>query len=143
MTAYPTALPTPGAVASCRICEAYPVIDVAVRAHQGLLLMMRFHKLDGPFCRSCGTAIMRALTTRTLWQGWWSPLSLLVFAPVALAWNLIALRRFSSLPEPVPMPGRQPLAQGTPVHRRPLAYVALIPFAWAVWITALILTHAT
>ncbi|MET9762180.1 hypothetical protein ABZ016_24500 [Streptomyces sp. NPDC006372] len=38
------------------------------------------------------------MTTRTLWQGWWSPLSLIVGAPLALLQNFLAYRRLRQLP---------------------------------------------
>lgn len=132
----------PPAVPGCRLCGAQHVENIAVRAHQGFLLFMRFHRFDGPFCRSCGRAMVREMTSKTLWQGWWSPFSLVAFTPFTLLWNLVAHLKFSKLPQSVPAPGRQSLPEGTPVLRRPLAYVALIPAAWAVWVITGIITHA-
>jgi hypothetical protein len=101
---------------------------------------MRFEKLDGPFCRTCGRAVVRQMTSRTLALGWWSPLSLVAVYPFTLVWNLIAHRKISRLPASMPTPGRRSLPEGEPVHRRPVAYVALLPAAWAVWaITGLIM----
>ncbi|MEU8684643.1 hypothetical protein [Streptomyces sp. NPDC048611] len=128
---YPAAqVPAPG----CRGCGSPAAENFSVRAHKGLLVVMHFHKLDGPFCRSCGRSVVRQMTTRTLCLGWWSPLSLVAFTPFTLLWNLIAHLKFSKLPQSVPAPGRQPMDEGAPVLRRPLAYVALIPLAWALWV---------
>ena len=116
------------AVPTCRICGAQPAATVSVRAHQGLLLMMRFRKFDGPFCRPCGIAVVRALTTKTLWQGWWSPFSLVFINAFTLVWNLVASRKLAALAPPGPTaPGATRIREGKPVHQRPMAYVAIRP----------------
>ncbi|WP_411133728.1 hypothetical protein [Streptomyces sp. C10] len=43
-------------------------MNFSVRAHQGLLIMMRFHELDGPFCRSCGRSVVRQIESRWTWN---------------------------------------------------------------------------
>ncbi|MFF3460720.1 hypothetical protein ACFYXH_41965 [Streptomyces sp. NPDC002730] len=96
-----------------------------IRAHQAFVFYMRFQKVDGPYCRPCGRAINRALTTKTLAQGWWSPLSLIIFAPFALISNLIAHLIINRLPRPATGPHGGRLDEGNPVVLRPLAYVAL------------------
>ncbi|MGW1894172.1 hypothetical protein ACWCP6_28580 [Streptomyces sp. NPDC002004] len=75
------------------------------------------------------------MTTKTLWQGWWSPISLIAFTPFTLLANLRAYRKFTRLPHPVPRSGT-PLAEVRPVHERPLAYVAALPALWALWYIA-------
>ncbi|MGW0395522.1 hypothetical protein ACWDYJ_32535 [Streptomyces sp. NPDC003042] len=125
---YPSA-PAPG----CRNCGAAHAADFSVRAHVGLVLAMRFHNVKGPFCHQCGRAMVRAMTTKTLVQGWWSPFSLVLFTPFTLLWNLIAFLKFNKLPPSAPAPGRLPLDEGPPVLSRPFAYVALLPLIWAVW----------
>ncbi|MFF1922007.1 hypothetical protein ACFVW8_15720 [Streptomyces sp. NPDC058221] len=95
--------------------------------------MMQFEKVDGPFCRTCGRAVVRQMTARTLALGWWSPFSLVGVTPFTLVWNLVAHRKFSKLPASTPAPGRQARPEGAPLYRRPWSYVALIPLAWAVW----------
>ena len=127
------------ATVGCRICGAGPVAPVRVRSHQGLLVLMRWQTLDGPFCATCGTALVREMTTRTLWQGWWGPLSLLAGTPVTLLSNLSAYRQLKRLPTPTPTPGRPQAVMGKPVFERPLAYVALIPLVWTVWLLSSLL----
>ncbi|GAA0933497.1 DUF6508 domain-containing protein [Streptomyces thermoalcalitolerans] len=114
----------------CRYCGAAPAADVAFRAHRGLLFVLGFRRTDGPVCRVCGVAVHRALTTHTLCWGWWSPLSLFLFGPLTLVRNLLAVRRLKRLPEPGPGTLGERLDPGRPVHRRPRAYVALIPLSW-------------
>jgi hypothetical protein len=46
--------------------------------------------------------VYKKLTTETLWQGWWSPLSLVLFTPVTLLWNVIASARVKKLQAPAP-----------------------------------------
>lgn len=130
---YPYAqAPAPG----CRNCGAPEAVNFAVRAHVGVLIVMRFHRVDGPFCRQCGRALVRIMTTKTLCQGWWSPFSLVLFTPFTLIWNLIASIKFGKLRPSAPAPGRQQLEEGPPVHARPLAYVAIVPLLWATWVMA-------
>lgn len=131
--------PAPG----CRNCGAPEAANFAVRAHVGVLIMMRFHTLNGPFCRRCGRSLVRTMTTKTLCQGWWSPFSLVIFTPFTLLWNLIASIKFGKLPEPTPAPGRQPLEEGPPVHARPLAYVAIVPLLWFTWVAVNIYLDAS
>ncbi|MER6841619.1 hypothetical protein [Streptomyces platensis] len=71
----------------CRLCGARPAVQATVRGHQGLFLLMRFLSRSGMFCRSCGLATYREMSARTLWQGWWSPLSVAI-TPVTLLMNL-------------------------------------------------------
>ncbi|MET7605899.1 hypothetical protein ABZS96_25970 [Streptomyces avermitilis] len=129
--------PPPAPPIGCRVCGAHPVAPVTVRAHQGLLLAMRWQRIDGPLCSLCGIALVRQLTTKTLWQGWWGPMSLVAGAPYALLSNLAAYRQIRRLEPPLPAPGRPQANPGKPVLKRPLAYVALIPLCWAIWV----LTH--
>lgn len=133
----------PSSPLGCRVCGALPVMTFPIRAHQAFIFFMRFQKVDGPFCRPCGRAINRALTTKTLAQGWWSPLSLIIFTPLTLLWNLIAHRKINRLPRPSTAPQGTPLDEGNPMVRRPLAYVALAPAVWAVWALSTLITHST
>ncbi|WP_199812591.1 hypothetical protein [Streptomyces sp. NRRL S-337] len=107
---------------------------MTVRGHQGILIMMRFLSLKGPFCRNCGTAVLREMTGKTLWQGWWSPFSLVAFTPFTLISNLTVRAKLNKLPPPVPgQPGQQ-LDPGVPLRRRPAALGALIPLAWVLFL---------
>ncbi|MFI6491506.1 hypothetical protein [Streptomyces sp. NPDC050564] len=128
--AYAAAPPplTPG----CRICASQPAGDMTIRQHTGLLVAMRFSKMEGPFCRSCATAIHREMTAKTLAGGWWSPVSLVLFTPLTLLWNLFVRTKIRKLPHPTtPSPTGVAMDQGKPVFQRPLAYVFLIlPLLW-------------
>ena len=125
----------------CHVCQAQPVAHTEIRSHTGLLLRGRTRSVAEPLCRQCGIALVRTMTTRTLWQGWWGVLSLLFHTPVALAENAAAYRQFRKLPVSVPPPGRTSLAVGKPVLRRPQAYVALIPVVWAAALIAHLVTR--
>ncbi|MEU8777998.1 hypothetical protein [Streptomyces sp. NPDC048606] len=127
----------------CVACGSPHTVDMSVRAHVGVLIMMRFLHRKGPFCRTCGRAMVRAMTTKTLCQGWWSPVSLVIFTPFTLIWNLIAAIRFSKLPPSEPAPGRRTLDEGPPVHSRPFAYVAIVPLLWAVWVVSNIIADVS
>ncbi|MGW4688919.1 hypothetical protein ACWEPM_29045 [Streptomyces sp. NPDC004244] len=126
----------------CRACGGRAAANHKVRAHVGVLVLMRFEHLDGPFCRACGIAVVRQMTTRALCLGWWGPLSLVLFNPFTLVWNLFVYLKYSKLPPSTPAPGRTHLDTGPQVLRRPLAYVALIPLAWALWVISQIIVHS-
>jgi hypothetical protein len=119
---------------TCRVCAAYPAVDVTIRSHQGMFLLMRFHKWEGPFCRTCGTALFRAAITKTLWQGWWGPLSAVIFNPFTIIKNLVVRRKINKLHEPgYDQHGTRP-DPGKPVLQRPAAYVALLPVLWVLFV---------
>jgi hypothetical protein len=112
---------------TCRFCGGYPAADATVRGHQGLLVLMRFLKLDGPFCRFCGIASVRQMTSRSLWQGWWG-LGSSIINPITLLMNIGPMRKFKKLPEPSQGPGR-PMEPGKPLFQRPAILGLLIPVA--------------
>ncbi|HET9380113.1 MAG TPA: DUF6508 domain-containing protein [Streptomyces sp.] len=122
--------PPPASVPVCRFCAGSPAAHAAFRAHQALLVVMRFRRTAGPMCHTCGLAVYRTLTTYTLWQGWWSPFSLFLFAPYALVRNVLAARHVRKLAAPGPSASGSRYDPGVPVRRRPLAYVALVPVLW-------------
>ncbi|MET9803071.1 hypothetical protein [Streptomyces sp. NPDC006368] len=110
-----------------------------VRGHQGIVVLMRFPSLRGPFCRGCGLATVRGMSARTLWQGWWSPLSI-VITPITLLLNLGPWRAFRELAAPA-AGFRPPLAPGKPLTRRPEAMLFLVPMVlMAVVIPVLLVT---
>jgi len=83
-----------------------------------------------PLCRTCGISLFRTVQVATLWQGWWSVTSFFFLAWFTLISNLVARRKLLRLPEPV-QPSRQ-TPQVRPVHHHPLAYIAILPIAWAI-----------
>ncbi|MER5216888.1 DUF6508 domain-containing protein [Streptomyces sp. NPDC002838] len=117
----------------CKFCGGSPAADVTFRAHRGLIIFFGFKRMDGPMCMTCGLAVHRALTTHTLCVGWWSPFSLFVFAPLTLVRNLLAVRKVKQLAAPGPGMLGPRYDPGVPIHRRPRAYVALIPVLWVLF----------
>ncbi|MFI9720430.1 hypothetical protein ACIHFE_12335 [Streptomyces sp. NPDC052396] len=112
----------------CEICGGYPATRATVRGHQGLLILMRFRRRTGVFCRTCGTAIHRQLTTQTLWQGWWGPASAFI-TPVTVLCNVLGPRaRFRRLAPPTGN-WRPPLDPGKRVLLRPAALAFVVPGA--------------
>ncbi|WP_285544578.1 LppU/SCO3897 family protein [Streptomyces lavendulae] len=133
------AVPPQQAGGGCRVCGCLPAAPATVRGHQGLLVVMRFLSLPGPFCRDCGTATYRRMSSDTLWQGWWGPLSLFI-TPFTLLLNLGPRAAFRRLGEPA---GgfRPPLDPGKPLWRRPPALLVLVPVLLVVLgIPALVVT---
>ncbi|MEU1519541.1 hypothetical protein ABZ490_46770 [Streptomyces sp. NPDC005811] len=121
--------PTP----TCMFCAGAPAVHVTFRAHRGILVLMTFGKQTGTMCATCGVAVYRELTTRTLWQGWWSPFSLFLFAPFTVLHNLVVARKVRKLSPPAPGQHGPQVDPGVPVHRRPLAYVAFVPVLWVLF----------
>nr|WP_141726338.1 hypothetical protein [Actinacidiphila rubida] len=98
-----------------------------MRGHQGFLVMMRFLKLPGNFCRTCGIATHRDMTTKTLYQGWWGIGSFIV-TPITVVMNLITRGKFTKLPVPSGSV-RPPRDPGKPIFLRAGALGAAIPLA--------------
>ncbi|MCL7493275.1 MULTISPECIES: hypothetical protein [Streptomyces] len=118
------------AAPGCRLCGAQPAVQATVRGHQGLLFLMRFLSRRGMFCRSCGLATYREMSAKTLWQGWWSPLSVAI-TPLTLLMNLGPRSRFRKLAAPVGGFGPS-LDPGKSLLRRPEALLFLVPMALVV-----------
>ncbi|NEA32545.1 toxin-antitoxin system, toxin component [Streptomyces sp. SID13031] len=121
----------------CRFCGGVPAVEATVRGHQGFIVLMRFLKLQGPFCKTCGTAATRDLTAKSMWQGWWGIASLII-NPITMFLNLGTYSKFKNLPEPAPgAPGR-PMDPGKPLFKRPVALGLLLPIV----VIALLVTLA-
>ncbi|MBB5978194.1 LppU/SCO3897 family protein [Kribbella solani] len=112
----------------CRFCGGFPAVDATVRGHQGLIIIMRFLKLQGPFCRTCGMASVRDMTTKSLWQGWWG-IGSSIINPITMLMNIGPMQKFKSLPEPQPGPGR-PMDPGKPLVQRPAMLMLLLPIVF-------------
>ncbi|MEV7214622.1 hypothetical protein AB0O31_16215 [Kitasatospora cineracea] len=105
-------------------------MNATVRGHQGFLVMMRFLRLHGPFCRDCGTATVRRMTANSLWQGWWGIASMAI-NPFTMLLNLLAWLEIRRLPAPVPGAPGTPMPTGRPLYRRPQILGLLLPLAVA------------
>ena len=112
---------------TCRFCGGFPAVDATVRGHQGMLIVMRWLKMTGPFCKTCGTATVRDMTAKTMVQGWWGIGSAIV-TPFVLLSNIAPAQKFKQLPEPQLGPGR-PMDPGKPLFKRPHIFMLLIPIA--------------
>ncbi|MEU2232008.1 hypothetical protein ACH4A8_01140 [Streptomyces vietnamensis] len=123
----PTPAPAP-APQGCEVCGAQPAAAATVRAHQGMIVIMRTVTRRGVYCRTCGLAVYRKMTSDTLVTGWWGMLSLFVTPFVVLGNVLGARAAFRRLPEPHGA-WRPPLDPGRRVLRRAPAMLVLTPFA--------------
>lgn len=111
---------------SCRFCGSVPAVEATFRGHQGFLVIMRFLKLRGPFCRSCGIAVHRKMTADSAWQGWWGIASMLI-NPITMLANLPNRAKVNKLGMPVPGAPGQPMDPGKPLFRRAAALGLLVP----------------
>lgn len=115
----------------CRFCGLSPAAVGTFRTQVGFVVGFSIRPTYGPFCRTCGTALFRNLTTDALQKGWWSGLSLVIVNWCVLAANLWNFRQVKRLPKGPTLPW-PPLSPGKPIHKRPAAYIAIVPILWAV-----------
>ncbi len=111
----------------CRLCGCVPAADVTFRGHRGMLVLMQFLHMRGPFCRDCGLATFRDMTAKTLIQGWYGYASS-VITPITVLINLARRGKVASLPPPRPPaqgPHRRPLDPGPALFARPIAVLGL------------------
>lgn len=111
---------------SCRICHRAPAANVTFHGHEGLIVLMRFSRVDGPFCRQCGLAAYRDISAHTLLRGWWGIASLFITAGV-LVMNTVNRARIAALPEPERPANDHTLDPGKPLLDRSAAYGLLVP----------------
>jgi hypothetical protein len=137
--------PYASAEIECRMCRSVPAARAKFRGHQGMIIIMRFLSLDGPFCRDCGLSTYRSMTARTLVQGWWGYASFII-TPLTVLWNFIPRSKVASLPPPRPAAHGQshrPLDPGSPLLLRPMALIGLaIPAALIVLVLLLIIANS-
>ena len=127
---YPAPAPLPGYSGypglSCRFCGSVPAEQATFRGHQGFFVIMRFLKLEGPFCRSCGIATHRRMTAKSLWQGWWGVASL-VINPITMLLNVPQRAKINKLAPPRPDAASHPADPGRPVFLRAAILGLLVP----------------
>jgi hypothetical protein len=114
-------------VVACRMCGSVPAAPVTFRGHQGFVVVMRFLSQPGPFCRDCGMATFRAMTARTLVQGWYGWASLII-TPITVLINLVKRGQVAHLAAPQPNPygpSRPPMNPGPRLLQRPMAVIGL------------------
>ncbi|WP_330458486.1 hypothetical protein OIB37_17215 [Streptomyces sp. NBC_00820] len=111
---------------ACEACGAGPAAPVKLRGHQGFLVIMRFLRRQGVFCRTCALSLFRKMQADTMLQGWWGPMSALI-TPITLLINLGALSGIRRIPEPVAPGWRPPLDPGRPIFKRAAGLVGLVP----------------
>jgi len=90
---------------------------------------MSFLHMKGPFCRDCGLAMFRQMTSNTLAFGWWGWLSFFI-TPVVVLINLVRRGKVASLAAPQRVPGivpqiPAPLNPGKPVLGRVRSWVGV------------------
>jgi len=65
-----------------------------------MFYLQRFVRIEPTLCRECGTCTVVRYTARTLVQGWWGLISLLIANPFTIVMNLVALVQARRLPPP-------------------------------------------
>jgi hypothetical protein len=130
-TSTPGPAPAQAAVAGqplrCRLCGSVPAANMTIHEHNGRVVWMVHKTVKGPFCRDCGTALLRQRQNSTLFQGWFGIFSFFI-TPITLLLNLGAWQKVRSLAAPHRDPATEsplpaPLNPGKPLIRRPGPYV--------------------
>lgn len=85
---------------TCESCGRAPARRLIIRRHVGMLYLQRFVRIEPTLCRECGTRTIIRYTGRTLVQGWWGFISLLIANPFTIIMNLVALVQARRLPRP-------------------------------------------
>src|SRR2546422_1992440 len=111
----------------CKLCGSTPAANATIHEHNGRLVWMVHKTNRGPFCRDCGTALLRHHQNNTLFQGWFGIFSFFI-TPIALLLNLNAWRKIRALGTPQRDPNVEskipaPLTPGKPLRSRPGPYV--------------------
>lgn len=116
----------------CMFCGGHPAAHVALLSVASLAIFHVVSNDTGWMCRSCGLALYRRHTNRSLLQGWWGVG--LVSVPVLLLVNRVRMRPVLRLNPPQPTPGVAalvpvPLDIGPAVRTRPGGIVGLAVLA--------------
>src|ERR1700726_880726 len=111
----------------CKLCGSPPAANMTIHEHNGRILWMVHRTNKGPFCRDCGTALLRHHQNNTLFQGWFGIFSFFI-TPITLLLNLNAWRKVKALGPPTRDPNVEskipaPLSPGKPLLSRPGPYV--------------------
>jgi hypothetical protein len=85
---------------ACESCGRAPARRLVIRRHVGMLYLQKFVKIEPTLCRECGTRTVMRYTRRTLVQGWWGLISLVIANPFTIVMNLVALVQARRLPPP-------------------------------------------
>jgi hypothetical protein len=125
----------------CRFCSNVPTVKTKFRGHRGMIVVMQFLHVDGPFCRDCGMATFRDMTSKTLIQGWYGYASF-VITPFVVLWNLVNRAKVARLAPPQPSPyggAQRPMDPGKRLLARPASIIGLcVPFVLIGVLVALI-----
>ncbi|MFJ9691578.1 hypothetical protein [Kitasatospora sp. NPDC101183] len=124
---HPTPAPADGEEQlACAHCGAVPAVNATFRGHLGFIVILKYLKRQGPFCRTCGIATHREMTSDSLWQGWWGIPSMIV-NPIIMLLNVPQRLKVNKLPEPAPGAPGPSMDPGKPVYLRPVIFGVLIP----------------
>jgi hypothetical protein len=112
---------------ACKLCGSTPAANMTIHEHNGRILWMVHKTNKGPYCRDCGTALLRQHQNNTLVQGWFGIFSFFI-TPITLLLNLNAWRKVKALGPPARDPTVQskipaPLIPGKSLWSRPGPYV--------------------
>ena len=117
----PQMAPVAGGPLVCRFCGSAPAMMATVHEHNGYLVMFQHKRLAGPYCRSCGIAVLRRMTNATMLRGWLGIFSF-VITPATLVINFVTWLRIRALPPRAEGPVA-PIDPGAPLYMRPGVYV--------------------
>ncbi len=126
--------PAPDTTHRCEQCGCSPARQMTFRGHRGMIVVMQFLKERGVYCRTCGLALFRTMTSRTIAQGWWGYGSFLI-TPFVLLYNLVGRLKLRKLGEPVPALDGSSTAPANPGRPVFLRATMLVPIALVAFVT--------
>lgn len=86
--------------ATCQHCSRAPACKFTIRRHVGLLILMQNVRIEQTLCRECARRELARYTARTLIEGWWGVLSLVIFNPLTIALNVRSIARTGFMKSP-------------------------------------------
>jgi hypothetical protein len=87
-------------MAACQLCGRGPARRLTIRRHVGMIVLQKFIRITPTLCKDCGRRTIWQYTGRTLVQGWWGLISLVIANPFAILMNMVALLKARSLGDP-------------------------------------------
>jgi hypothetical protein len=113
----------------CELCGSHPAARKTFQSVTSIAILYIITTNRGTYCRTCGLALFRERTNRSLMAGWWGVGVIAI--PILGLFNWLRLRTLLQLAPPQPTPGvsaqlRAPLDPGKTVLQRPGAIVTAV-----------------
>ena len=109
---------------ACTYCGRQPSAQLKIRSGTGMVFLSQWRKIEGRYCRDCGSALATHELNRTMTRGWFGIVSFFMNW-YAVALDVIALRKAKALPSATGTAIKPPVAAGAPLWKRAGLYVTV------------------